>query len=172
MKIVAIALLLTFAMADIIDATDMDSVTAFEEDNKDAMSSFLFTTPKSGGLFSLFGLFASEETDSSFMLEVAEHSHLLKIDTTNTEFDELKTKYEITETPWIVVFDQGEKVLSEKPDKGTQEEVIAIVTKYLSLYKIKPTISVESRPYEIIEAPIVIIESPLEVITVPAVEVQ
>ena len=53
----------------------------------------LFYTPGSSGLFSLFGLFSKEETDSDFELSVAEHANMIKIDVTNSDLKPVKDYY-------------------------------------------------------------------------------
>jgi hypothetical protein len=73
MKILLLVTLLSVILGNVSTATDHDSVTEFKQQNAaNCCTAILFYTPKSKGLFSLFGLFTSEETDSAMELRIAE----------------------------------------------------------------------------------------------------
>lgn len=131
MKILTIGILLTLSLATVYDAVNDADISTFLEQREERSASLLFYTPKSKGLFSLFGVFSKEETDSTFMAEVGENTDLLKIDVTNPEFQHTASAYNVIETPRIFTFDQGVLVINEKPGPETQDNIIEIASKYV-----------------------------------------
>lgn len=109
--------------AHVQTAESKEDAEKFIEKNKDKEAALMFTTPKSTGISSLFGLFSSDEYDSTLDKDIADNVDLLKIDATDEQFDELKEKYKVDETPEMILLDKGNVVLQEKPDEDTEEHV-------------------------------------------------
>lgn len=135
MKLLALAVLLVAASANVLSATDAKSVAQFREANSKGVASLLFHDKKNTGLFTLFGLFAAEPTDSAFEARMSEHTHMLKVDVSNPELKEVKDYYEVETVPWIVVLNHGQVAISESPGPETEDKIIELVKEDLGEFQ-------------------------------------
>lgn len=146
MRVLLLTLVSLMAFGDVLEATDADTVSQFLTKNDNSVASLLFHTPKSSGLFTLFGLFSKEETDSDFMKRVAENSHMMKVDVTNPALQDTVERYHVDETPWIVVQDKGKIEISEKPGPDTEAKILKLVEAHLPVEKTGAPVKSEIKP--------------------------
>ena len=116
-------MLMLAVTAHVVEADTPEEAEKFLEKNKDKESAVMFYTPKSTGIGNLYGLFSSDEYDSALDQKIADNVDLLKVDVTKDGFEDLQKKYDVDETPRLVVNDKGTPVLNEKPDEDTEDKV-------------------------------------------------
>jgi len=126
-KFITISILILAVTANILTAESKQDIEDFKGKYKDSVISLLFHDKKDTGLFTLFGLFAKEPTDSEFEQRMAEHTHMLKVDTSNPDLAPLKDEYNVPELPYMVVYNKNKEAFKEKPSIDTEKKILELV---------------------------------------------
>jgi len=137
MKILFAVLLVSLSLAGSLKkAQSPQEVGQFNQDHQNSRGSLFFydaSKEDESGVFNKVGTFINSVIGNDkkvsatvqLMTKISNETDVLAVDTSNPDFKDVSKLFEVTSSPYVIVFSEGSAIIKETPNDNTVKKIQA-----------------------------------------------